>query len=192
MPRSAAESRSDRGKGCAIKVHNISASIWLVSRDTVPKHITLTRLTMAARYSCTVLVSVGTVPSVSTPCAPIWVTARSTTLGQSGINFNQHVKRRTLRVCVAAWAYQISDSDWLQTIPLGLFAVWDDIPGVATPRLHALHAKRIRTTEQLNNCLQSLNVSLGHSYVASATSTNCNRKLMGLHSSCWENKPTKL
>jgi len=30
---------------------------------------------MAARYSCMVLVSVGTVPSVSTPCAPIWVTA---------------------------------------------------------------------------------------------------------------------
>jgi len=40
----------------------------------VPKQITLRRLTMAARYSCMVLVSVGTVPSVLTPCAAIWVT----------------------------------------------------------------------------------------------------------------------
>ena len=60
---------SDSGKGCAIrrrgdrdhfKFHNIPASIWLASRDTVPKQITLSRLIMAARYSCTVLVSVGT------------------------------------------------------------------------------------------------------------------------------------
>ena len=85
---------------------------------------------MAASYSCrpTVLVSVGTVPSVSTPCAPIWVTApqhqqrisgptsetanagsvhglRDTDLegrGQSGIRLSQNVKRLTLtlRVCV--------------------------------------------------------------------------------------------
>ena len=42
----------------------------------MPKQITLSRLTMAARYSCTILVSIGTVPSVSTPRAAIWVTAR--------------------------------------------------------------------------------------------------------------------
>jgi len=76
--------RSDRGKGCAIsrrgdhdsfKFHNISASIWLFSRDTVPKQVTLSRLTMVAHYSFTVSVSVGTVPSVSTPCAATWMTA---------------------------------------------------------------------------------------------------------------------
>jgi len=50
-------------------VSNFTASIWLVSRDTVPKQIMLSRLTVAARYSCTVLVSLGTVPGVSTPCA---------------------------------------------------------------------------------------------------------------------------
>jgi len=63
--------RRDRNR---FKFH-ISTSIWLVSRDTVPKQITLSRLTMAVHYSCTVLVSVGTVPSVSTPCAATRVTA---------------------------------------------------------------------------------------------------------------------
>ena len=50
-------------------VSNFTASILLVSRDTVPKQIMLSRLTVATHYSCTVLVSLGTVPSVSTPCA---------------------------------------------------------------------------------------------------------------------------
>jgi len=49
-----------RGDRDRFKFHNIFANIWLVSRDTVPNQITLSRLTMAARYSCTVLVSVGT------------------------------------------------------------------------------------------------------------------------------------
>ena len=67
LPRSAVDRDQITGKAvrsCAIsrtgdhdrfKFH-ISASILLVSRDTMP-------------------ISVGTVPSVSTPCAPIWVTA---------------------------------------------------------------------------------------------------------------------
>ena len=144
------------------KFHNISASIWLVSRDTVPKQITLSRLTMAAHYSCTVLVSVGTVPSVSTPCAAIWVTAplhpgpacETTTLGQSGIKLNQHVKRRTLCACIGLSDFR----QRLQTIPPGLSAVWDDIPGIATPRLHAC-----KTDWTIEACLQSLYVSLGRS-----------------------------
>ena len=151
------------------KFHNISASIWLVSRDTVPKQITLSRLTMAAHYSCTVLVSVGTVPSVSTPCAAIWVTAplhpgpacETTTLGQSGIKLNQHVKRRTLRACVGLsdfnsdcrlyhWAWLLSET---------------------------IYRHACKTDWTIKACLQSLYVSLGRSYVASATSTNCSRKL---------------
>ena len=125
-----------RSRSFQFKFHNISASIWLVSRDTVPKQIMLSQLTMAASYSCrpTVLVSVGTVPSVSTPCAPIWVTApqhqqrisgptsetanagsvhglRDTDLegrGQSGIRLSQNVKRLTLtlRVCVGLSDYR--------------------------------------------------------------------------------------
>ena len=77
------------------KFHNISASICLVSRDTVPKQITLSRLTMAAHYSCTVLVSVGTVPSVSTPCAACKTDhAESTHYGSAlqlyGISISRH------------------------------------------------------------------------------------------------------
>jgi len=99
-------------------------------------------------------------------------------LGQSGIRLNEHVKRRTLRVCVGLSDYR----QQLQTISPGLYSVWDDIPGVATPQLHAC-----TTDWTIKACLQSLYVSLGRSDVASATSTNCNRKLqtvIGPHSSC--------
>ena len=110
----------------------------------------LSRLTMAARYSCTVLVSLGTVPSVSLPV--LWVTTRPTTLGQSGINVNQHVKRRTLYVCVGL-------SDFRQRLTAdyttGPVCCLRQYTGVATPRLHACK-KRIRTTEQLNTWLSRL------------------------------------
>jgi len=54
--------------------------------------------------------------------------------------------------------------------------VRDDIPGVATPQLHACTTDRI-----IKACLQSLYVSLGRSYISSATSTNCNCKLWLFH-----------
>ena len=73
LPRSAAESRSDRGKGCAImcnlqtrRSRSFQISQYLrqhltsFTQHCVPNQITLSRLTMAAHYSCTVLVSVGT------------------------------------------------------------------------------------------------------------------------------------
>ena len=112
MPGSAAESRSDRGKGCAIcrrgdrdrfKFHNIFANISLVSRDTVPNQITLTRLTMAARYSCTILVSVGTrhcAQCVDSLCSYLGDSDTHNAGLVGNQDLNQHVKRRTLHVCV--------------------------------------------------------------------------------------------
>jgi len=131
---------------------------------------------MAARYSCTVLVSVGTVPSVSTPCALIWVTAPLHPGPASETDNAGSVGNQSETACQtphsACMHRPIRFPQWLQTIPPGLTAVWDNIPGIATPRLHAC-----KTDWTIEACLQSLYVSLGRSYVASATSTNCSRKL---------------
>ena len=84
LPRSAAESRSDRGKGCAIMCdlqtprsrsfqisQHLSQHLTCFTRHCAKTdHAESTHCgAVAARYSCTVLVSLGTVPSVSTPCA---------------------------------------------------------------------------------------------------------------------------
>jgi len=78
--------------------------------------------------------------------------------------------------CVDSLCSYLYFRQQLQTIPPGLSAVWDNTCGVATPRLHAC---TIDWT--IKACLQSLHVSLGCSYVASATSTNCNWKLWLVH-----------
>jgi len=257
--RSCAISR--RGNRDRFKFHNISASIWLSSRDTVPKQIVLAqcRLTTVARYSCTVLVSVGTValcpvcrlpvllsgwlvllkaapaPTSDTYCSgprgvgawagdeasgtagniyeiemPLIQSRPPTTrgpeqyvsligAGAAGAAFSNtrwvtaplHQQRisgptsktanagsvgnQAQSACQMPHSACLGLSDYrqqLQTIPPGLSAVWDDIPGIATPRLHAC-----TTDWTIKACLQSVYVPLGRSYVASATSTNCNWKL---------------
>jgi len=110
-----------------------SASIWLVSRDTVPKQITLSRLTMAARYTCTVLVSVGT-----RHCAQC-VYSMCSYLGDKGHNAGSvgNQSQTPHSACVRRPITFPTATDCRLYHRACLLSEWDDIPGVATPRLHA-------------------------------------------------------
>jgi len=106
-------SRSDRGKGCAIMCDQQTRRSWSFQISHLRQHFT----SFMRHCALALWVSVGTVPSVSTPCAPGWQHHQrlsgpaSETANAGSVRNKAESVCQTAALCVLAYPYQITHSN---------------------------------------------------------------------------------
>jgi len=105
------------GKGCAVMCDQQTRRSWSFQISHLRQHFT----SFTWHCALALWVSVGTVPSVLTPCALIWVTAplhhqrlsgpASETANTGSVGNQAQSACQTAALCVHAYPYQITDSN---------------------------------------------------------------------------------